>query len=244
MVGRVVLLMLACWLGVAAADRSPTTLSGRVTDVLGQPIAGARIYVLSRSGSREETRTNKQGRYSVGLSTRGAHGVVVAIDKAHTYRTVLIEPARATTLDIEVELDMAGGEVIRIVDKQPPVPAVKPKPRQDPRKSLPYSDEAVERDAWAKAWLLLDVDRSGVVQRLKLLKAPGFGLDRIAIEEGFKLRFDPALATPPARRWRRTWCGRWSGRRGAGSSRVTGRRCGGRPTPTTCTRTDTSSAPA
>lgn len=43
MAARLVVCVLVCWLGTARADGAPTTLSGRVTDVLGEPIAGARI---------------------------------------------------------------------------------------------------------------------------------------------------------------------------------------------------------
>jgi len=188
----VCVVLLWAWLGVASADGPPTMLRGRVTDVLGQPIGGARVYVLARTGGREETKTTKDGRYAITLERGGAYGVVIAVDDVHTYRTVLVEPGASTTLDVEVETDIGGGEVINIVDKRPKTPKVPAKPKQPPRQALPYSEEAVERDAWAKAWLLLDVDATGRVTRLKLLKAPGFDLDRIAIEEGLKLRFDPA----------------------------------------------------
>jgi hypothetical protein len=163
-----------------------------VTDVLGRPVRDARIYVLPRAGEPVQTETNIDGRYTAKVSTIGTHGVVIAIGKAHTFRTVIVQRGATNTLDVELDLDTEGGEVIKIEDKKRPQPAVKPKPRQDPRQSLPYSDESVERDAWARAWLLLDVDEAGRVTRLKLLKKPGFDLDEIAIREAFKLRFDPA----------------------------------------------------
>src|SRR5262249_49175954 len=61
------------------------------------------------------------------------------------------------------------------------------------RKTPPYSDQAVERDAWAKAWLLLDIDEKGKVLRVKLVKRPGFDLDEIAVKEAMKMQFQPAL---------------------------------------------------
>ena len=170
----------------------PTIVAGRVTDVLGRPVPNARVYVLPRRGQPHQTKTNKDGRYSVKVQTLGTHGVVIAIDKAHTFRTVLVRQGATNTMDVDLELDIDGGEVIKIEDRKRPQPAVKPKPTKDPRISLPYSEEAVERDAWARAWLLLDVDEQGSVARLKLLKRPGFDLDKICIEEAFKLRFDPA----------------------------------------------------
>jgi hypothetical protein len=204
-----ILMVLACWSGRATADdvpsttppaapatdgpTGPTTITGRVTDVLGRPVANARVYVLPRRGQPIQSKTSKDGRYSVDVSTLGTHGVVIAIDRAHTFRTVLVQRGVANALDIDVELDTQGGEVIKIEDRKRPLPKVQPKPTKDPRVSLPYSEEAVERDAWARAWLLLDVDERGQVTRLKLLKAPGFDLDEICIEQALALTFDPAL---------------------------------------------------
>jgi hypothetical protein len=170
----------------------PTIVNGRVVDVLGRPVSNARVYVIPRMGKPHTTKTSKDGRYSVNVQTLGTHGVVIAIDRAHVFRTVLVQQGVTNVLDIDVELDTEGGEVIKIEDKKRPMPKVKAKPTKDVRLSLPYSEEAVERDAWARAWLLLDVDEQGGVTRLKLLKAPGFDLDRICIEEAFRLRFDPA----------------------------------------------------
>lgn len=221
MIRYVACLVLVCSFGVAVADdaptptpaptpqRQPTTLVGRVTDILGKPIEGARIYVLS--GGRTQTGTDKDGRYSATLYSSGAHSVVIAVGKVHTFRRVLINAGTATTLDIEVEIDSAnGGEVIKIVDHRLPAPAVQPKPLVDQTISLPYSDEAKARDAWAKAWILLDIDEGGTVSRIKLMKRPGFGLDQIAIDESFKLRFEPArdAAGKPIRTyivWQMEW---------------------------------------
>ena len=171
----------------------PTIVTGRVIDVLGKPVSNARVYVLPRAGKPHTSKTDKNGRYSLQVQTLGTHGVVIAIDKAHTFRTVLVQQGATNTLDIDVELDTSGGEVIKIEDKKRPVPTVKAKPVKDPRLSLPYSDEAVERDAWARAWMLLDVDERGTVTRLKLLKRPGFDLDKICIDQAFTLTFEPAL---------------------------------------------------
>ena len=182
--------------GIAAADdpAPPTTLVGRVTDVLGKPINDARVYVMPRGGGRLQTVTDKDGRYTIGLADGGAYSVVIAVGRVHTYRQVLVADHALTLLDVEVETDITGGEVIRIVDQKLPAPAVPPKPSSEhAQKSLPYSPQAMERDAWARAFLLLDIDETGHVTRLKLLKRPGFDLDQIAIDEAFKLQFEPAL---------------------------------------------------
>ena len=167
-------------------------MTGRVVDVFGKPVTGMRVYVLPRRGRAYRSKTDKDGRYSVKVSTLGTHGVVIAIGKAHTFRTVIVKRGATNTLDIDIDLDVDGGEVIRIDDTKRPKPKVAAQSKRDTRVSLPYSDEAVTRDAWARAWLLLDVDETGAVIRLKLLKRPGFNLEKICIEEAFKLRFDPA----------------------------------------------------
>ncbi len=83
-------------------------------------------------------------------------------------------------------------EIITLEDlRRPPV---EPKPRLGARAlaTPPYSDRAILSDAWTRAWLLLDVDATGRVERLKIMNAPGFDLEPIAIAEGFRVRFDPA----------------------------------------------------
>src|SRR4029450_9881483 len=65
------------------------------------------------------------------------------------------------------------GEVIRIRGKQPK-PA---RPRNHSAiKAPPYSDRAIARNAWTRAWMLLDVDARGRVVRLKFMKRPGYGV--------------------------------------------------------------------
>ena len=186
------MVVLVCWVGVAIAQPVETVVQGRVTDVLGRPVANARVYVLEHASVPTRTTTDKDGRYSIEVTSAGMLRVVVAIDKVHVFRTVQVQPGAMTALDIAVDLDTQGGEVINIEDRRRPQPAKPAESKMDPQKPPPYSEEAVERDAWARAWLLLDVDETGKVTRLKLLKKPGFDLDAIAIDTAFKMRFDPA----------------------------------------------------
>lgn len=172
--------------GQASAD---AVLEGRVTDLLGKPVAGARVHVLVGADKQTVT-TDQDGKYRVVVDGGKDVSVVVGAGALHTFRRGSIKDGAIERLDFEVEL--AEGEVIRIIDEKPP--AVPPRlPRDTPRITPPYSDEAVVRDAWAKAWLLLDIDETGKVLRVKLVKRPGFGLDEIAVKEAMKLRFEPAL---------------------------------------------------
>jgi hypothetical protein len=172
--------------GVAAAD---ALLVGRVTDLVGKPVAGARVHVLSGS-DRQTVTTDKDGNYRVIVDGDREVSVVIGAGTQHTFRRGAIRNGAIQQLDIEVEI--AEGEVIRIIDQKPPT--VPPKlPKNTPRVTPPYSEEAVTRDAWARAWLLLDIDEAGKVRRVKLVKRPGFSLDEIAVKEAMKLHFEPAL---------------------------------------------------
>jgi hypothetical protein len=183
-VSAVLLLVVAP--GTASAD---AVLTGRVTDLLGQPVAGARVHVLV--GTEKETvTTDKDGNYRVVVDGNREVSVVIGAGTLHTFRRGMLKDGTVERLDFEVEV--AEGEVIRIIDEKPPT--VPPRlPEDTPRVTPPYSEEAVVRDAWAKAWLLLDIDETGQVLRVKLVKRPGFGLDEIAVKEAMKLRFRPAL---------------------------------------------------
>ena len=60
--------------------------------------------------------------------------------------------------------------------------ATPPQPTHDSaHRSPPYSDEAFEKDVWAVAWLLLDVDATGRVASARFYKRPGYGLDELAL---------------------------------------------------------------
>lgn len=172
--------------GTAAAD---ALLVGRVTDLLDRPVPNIRVHVLSPDDHQIVT-TDQDGQYRVVVDGYQQIAVVVGAGNFHTFRGGTIKDGATQRLDFQLEI--AEGEIIRIVDGKPPT--VPPKlPPDASRLTPPYSDEAIVRDAWAKAWLLLDVSETGKVLRVKLVKRPGFGLDEIAVQEAMKLKFEPAL---------------------------------------------------
>src|SRR5262245_51346078 len=62
-------------------DAAPTSarVSGRVTDVLDKPIAGARIYIVARSTGVEQTlSTDKDGRYDVAVREVGTYTILAS----------------------------------------------------------------------------------------------------------------------------------------------------------------------
>lgn len=82
------------------------------------------------------------------------------------------------------------GEVVIIRDH---APGYKPAaPVKDPRIAPKYSAAAIEHDAWTRAWMLLDIDEHGVVQRVQFIKKPGYDLEKIALDRVFKSKFEPA----------------------------------------------------
>ena len=84
-----------------------------------------------------------------------------------------------------------GGETIVITGHAPP--KVMPKPVKNYFKIAPhYSDYAIEHDTWGKAFVLLDINARGRVERVKLLKHPGADLDQIAVDTALRLEFEPA----------------------------------------------------
>lgn len=181
------------WLTVssppARAD-DPARISGRVTDVLGHPLHKARVYVIAGGAQQLVLQTDAAGRFEGTVYRPGKLTVVAAFSGASAARDVTVDAGAPATVELELPTTADGGEVIELqgaID-----PPVKPQPKFDVRRAPRYSDEAVLRDAWTRAWLLLDVDERGTVQRLKFLKRPGLELETIAREEAFKLSFTPA----------------------------------------------------
>ncbi len=103
---------------------------------------------------------------------------------------VVLALVLASTSALADEPRTMRGETIIIRDH---APGWKPAaPRTNPRVAPKYSAAAIEHDAWTRAWMYLEIDERGVVQRLKFLKKPGYDLEQIALDRVFKNRFEPA----------------------------------------------------
>lgn len=173
----------------AAADSGVTCrLSGQVADIGGgKAVEGAKVVVSDRHGVREITTSNADGRYAVEVPP-GDYAVAFEFGTSRTVNQVSVTPSCAARLDGKVDIT---GEVIVIQDQKPPAVPARPLNYQS-RANPPYSDEAAGKDAWTRAWMLLDISSTGEVTQFKFLKRPGYDLERIATDEVFKLRFDPA----------------------------------------------------
>lgn len=177
----------------APAPAAPTTAStivrGRVVSTrTGQPVEGATVYLTGGAGTEDIVMTTPNGWYEAEARGRGTYALVVAFGTERERRRLTLEPGRTAVVDVRIDTD--PGEVIVIDDYL--VPPRPPAPRTYRNGPLPYSDAAIARDAWAVAWLLLDIDRRGHVARVKFLHRPGHDLEPIALREIFKMRFHPA----------------------------------------------------
>jgi hypothetical protein len=183
-----------------------TELVGRVTTIAtGAPIIGATV---TAGGS--EARTNHDGLYRIVLAGPGTYTVDIAFDSARSSREVIAHAGEIATLDATLDLDTSETIVIREVR-----PAVVAKPvKHYSSIAPPYSDYAKVHDTWTRAWLLLDIDETGKVSRVKFLHRPGADLDDIAVREALKLQFEPArdasgAAMPSRMAWTIEWPSYW-----------------------------------
>ena len=179
---RIVLVVVLGLAGVAAAG--PSQIVGKLVDAKSRPLEAATVTV-----GAEHATTTPAGVYRVTVPSPGTYKLSIEYADVHLEREVTVDGPLAT-FDAAVPID--SGETIVIHDARPI--AVPPKRSDDPSwaHQAPYSDAAVLSDQWAKAWLMLDVDVTGHVWRLKLLNDPGHDLAPIAIREGFKMTFSPA----------------------------------------------------
>jgi Carboxypeptidase regulatory-like domain len=176
-------------------------LSGRVVDLHhGGPVEGAQVHVIGDDGDERVEITDRAGHYRIAI-TPGSYEIAFVFGTSRT-TAKLVVPAGAPATTLDGKVDSKSGEVIEIVDKQSHY--VMPVPR-DFRSSRapPYSDEAIDKDAWVRAWLLLDISATGEVTRFKFLKRPGYQLEKIAADEAFRLSFEPARDAhgAPTRMW-------------------------------------------
>jgi hypothetical protein len=149
--------------------------AGLVATTDDEPIADATVHIATSTGVDKELKTDRRGRYRVKL-TRGDYVYVDGIVKLSTMATV----------------SHPGGAAEAIEMHEFESPVTLPRLIGDPRWIPDYSDAATDRNEWAKAWLMLDIDDHGVVERVQLLKPAGLDLDPIAIRAAFALTFEPA----------------------------------------------------
>lgn len=145
------------------------------------------MIVAGPNGVVETLTSDAQGKFA-GAVEPGQYTLVFVYGSARSTSRVTVTDRAAF---VTGKVDSTDGEVIVIREKlKAPVPA-KPQNHQ-PLKAPPYSDRAINSDAWTRAFLLLDIDETGSVVRMKWLKRPGYDLEPIALSEVRKVKFAPA----------------------------------------------------
>jgi hypothetical protein len=187
---RVAFAIVLCCAAIAHADDGTVTgfeatgsgeLSGRATDADGKPLRHVEIHVVSKSGGEQIVTTDDDGTYKVVLKGAPKETSMIFV-RGHHGAHLGGAAAESTQID--------GGEVIEIHETAAPAVAAKPIDRFI--RILPYSDDAIRDDEWARAWMTLDVDAAGNVVHLKWMHRPGHGLDPIAVAHAFELKLEPA----------------------------------------------------
>jgi hypothetical protein len=180
---RILPLMVVAAVAAPALADSPTQIVGRVVDnTKKHPVVGATVTVGGFTAT-----TDVNGLYHLNVPA-GTYAVDVAYGLVHAWDAVTLEAGKDSTVDATLDIDL--GEIIDVDSKV--VNPVAAKPIGDPDILPRYSDDAFFTNAWARAWLLLDIDEAGKVTRIKWLKRPGHDLDQIAIAQAFATRFTPA----------------------------------------------------
>jgi TonB family protein len=136
------------------------------------------------------------------------HGVTrrVAIATAALTATVVV-PLAAMTANVALDVDVRAGDVPHVVvlstahDAEPMIPAVRRAGSLDPAFSLPtieqyttpplYSDEARRRGIEGIVTIAVRVDERGDVERARVVRGLGFGLDQNALVAVRQWRFRP-----------------------------------------------------
>jgi hypothetical protein len=174
--------------GRSGSGEPTAKVAGRVTAAAsGLPLGWARVVVRGAGGVVRIARTDREGRYSFDVAP-GRYQITFTFRSARLSRS--FEARGGKVARVNGRLATQPGEEIIIHERGKARRAVAR--NYNPVATPPYSDRAITSNAWTKAWLLLDVDRHGVVRRVKFINRPGYDLETIALEGVFGLRFDPA----------------------------------------------------
>jgi len=121
-------------------------LSGRVTDLDDKPLKGVVVHIAPKHGTAQTVTTDANGNY------KAAH-----FDAAYAY--VYVEAKVKIAGQVVVAAKAADGETVEMHETLPP--AVQPKPLSSPWYVPDYSKLAQDKNKWARAWLLVEVNVNG-----------------------------------------------------------------------------------
>jgi hypothetical protein len=153
------------------------TLTGSVTDAKGKGIGKAKVHVASKSGERV-VEADGNGRYRLAID--GESMVFVNLSGARIGGETAASEGSG------------GDEVITVHEMVPPAVMARPKDSDAVLEIPDYTDKAIDKNVWARAWMILDIDVDGAVKRVKFTNRPGFDLDDEAVKSAFKVKFEAA----------------------------------------------------
>jgi hypothetical protein len=188
--GNMRTICLALVLAAASTARADSySINGRLGDVYTDlPVPSADVFITGPHGLERTVATDDAGHYLAPVDGPGDYILTFALGPQRIGYKVAIAAPGSTHFDAKID----RGEVIEIHDLPAHRPPIMPSPIHRLPKIPAYSDNMIETDSWAKAWLLLDIDEHGAVARAKLLNHPGHDLDQIAIDHALGLTFNPA----------------------------------------------------
>ncbi len=207
------LLAAAVLAGPALADTPPKgAVAGVVVDARSAaPLAGATVILTSDQGHIVIAGlSDAEGRFRMGNLPTGSYQVLFVLGTATDLHTSVPVTDGLTT---PVHGELAPTVDVTTIVEHPIQTAPRPI-RSTVKKVLPYSDAAIDHDAWEVGWLLLDIDTRGEVESFRFLHRPGHDLERIANQEVWKLRFEPARGVdgkpvPSQMLWKMEWPSFW-----------------------------------
>jgi hypothetical protein len=194
--------LLVLFPAIAFADGG--RIEGTITD-LNSHQAVPRITVLVEPPAAKPTISDDRGRFAFEVPP-GAYQVVAVVGNGHVVTTVTVAAGETATARIRIDGTYAYERID--IHEQVSVPA---EPIEKYEMKMPkYSDEAMQSDVWGLAWAWLYISATGEVVGMQFLKRPGYGLDDLAVERAFGMRFEPARdaqghAIASQRLWKMEW---------------------------------------
>jgi hypothetical protein len=200
-IGLASFLSLASFLGVGSGPRSALADAGHEVGVLQgrivsaqnlDPIEGATVVASWGGGGYflVTDTTTANGTFTFRLAPGTYDLVAVLGDARWFHRGVAVETRKTTA--VPGVLAVEPSEFITVHEKVKHESQRAAPVRSTVKPMMPYSEELVDRNAWALGWVLLEVDVHGTVTGFRYLRRPGHDLDAIIEREVWNLRFEPA----------------------------------------------------
>ena len=180
--------------GDSASEVPVGVLEGRIVEGASlAPIEGATIIVTdTQKGPVVATGTTDPNGWFHYKVPPGSYDILgIFGDARWIHHNAKVDRGKVTQVPGTLSID---AEMVTVHEKTPRLEHRPPEAvRSTVKAILPYSDQAIDENVWAVGWMLLDVDEQGIVTGFRFLHHPGYGLDKIAEDNIWGLRFKPAV---------------------------------------------------